>query len=63
MYFKNIRCYQNNIKTYRVVYIYYMRRACLADFIGDTSKEVKKNGEPSIQKNQKEYGHKKRIKP
>ena len=42
------------------------RKACLSDFQDDTE-TTKQNGHnkkyDSIQKNQKEYGHRKRIKP
>ena len=45
------------------------RKACLSDFLDnvDESNDIKKykskNNNDSIQKNQKEFGHKKRIKP
>jgi hypothetical protein len=40
------------------------RKACLADFIDSSeSNQVDGNKNDYIQKNQKDYGHKKRIKP
>ena len=40
------------------------RKARLSDFIDEPQyTESKSNQKDSIQKNQKEYGHKKRIKP
>lgn len=38
------------------------RKACLADFT-DSNHTDGNNRNDNIQKNQKEYGHKKRIKP
>ena len=38
------------------------RKACLADFT-DSNHDDSNNRNDYIQKNQKEYGHKKRIKP
>jgi hypothetical protein len=40
----------------------YSRKACLEDFLGETVVHNKRNNE-KIQKNQKEYGQRKRIKP
>lgn len=39
------------------------RKACLSDFIDESNYTGNNNKNDSIQKNQKEYGHKKRIKP
>lgn len=45
------------------------RKACLSDFLdnvddsNDIKKHKSKNNDDSIQKNQKEFGHRKRIKP
>ena len=41
------------------------RKACLSDFMDESNYtgSHKNNRNDSIQKNQKEYGHKKRIKP
>ena len=46
------------------------RKACLSDFVDNmeeskdrTNNNNNNNNSESIQKNQKEYGHKKRIKP
>jgi hypothetical protein len=40
------------------------RKACLTDFIDPSdSNQVDGNKNDYIQKNQKDYGHKKRIKP
>ena len=39
------------------------RKACLTDFIDPSDSKVDGNKNDYIQKNQKDYGHKKRIKP
>ncbi len=43
------------------------RKACLSDFMDDTEETTKRNGyhnkNDTIQKNQREYGQRKRIKP
>lgn len=43
----------------------YSRKACLEDFLGETvvHKQDDKRNNEKIQKNQKEYGQRKRIKP
>ena len=48
----------NTLENMKVV----SRKACLADFT-DSNHDDSNNRNDYIQKNQKEYGHKKRIKP